>query len=144
MKEQSFSRQYPVLARHVISLLLISILFQSHNRAEAKPPERGSEASNKADTTQSVISSSFLFGSPCFNRLRPVDVVFIVDTSGSMLDDQGTVNSFRSALSNAIIEEGVDLMRDDLGITETVIGFNLQDNVLNRFGATVPGNPLLN
>ena len=144
MKKQTCNRQFVGLVILTGVLFLLSLLFQPQNQADAKPPGGGNEASDKAVNEQSLISSSFLIGNPCFNRMRPVDVVFVVDTSGSMLDDQGTVNSFRIAMTNAIIEEGVVLMKENLGITETVSGFGLQDNVLNRFGDTVPGgNELL-
>lgn len=143
MKKQTRNRQFVGLVILAGALFLWSLLFQPLNRADAKPPGRGNETSDKAVKAQSIISSSFLFGSPCFNRLRPADLVFVVDTSGSMLDDQFMVN-YRFVLSNAIIDDGITLMSVDLGITESLNDFNLLDNVLNRFGDTVPGNPLLN
>ena len=143
MTKQTHILQCSGLGRLAGSLFLLSLLLQTPNRVDAKPPRRGIEASDKAVAGQSIISSSFLFGSPCFNRLRTVDVVFVVDTSGSMLDDQYLVN-FRFILSNAIIDDGIALMSVDLGITESLNNFNLLDNVLNLFGDTVPGDPLLN
>ena len=144
MKLHSLKWHFASLGRLVGLLCLVSLPFLPISRAKAKPGGRSRDVSDKAAIEQVPISSRFLYGSPCFDRLRPVDLVFVVDTSGSMQDDQGTIGSFRIAMSNAIIEERVVLMQEALGITETVAGFSLQDNVLNLFGATVPGsNPLL-
>ena len=68
----------------------------------------------------------------------PVDLVFVMDTSGSMSDEG-------EALCAIIGQVVADLLADGIQVTPTILGITantfscLEDNVLNLLGSTVPG-----
>jgi len=70
----------------------------------------------------------------------PVDVVFVMDTSGSM-NDEGNVlcNSINGVVAD-LLSQGIQVNATFLGITQTSYPC-LQDTVLSLLGGAVPGNP---
>ncbi|RME39601.1 MAG: hypothetical protein D6788_05105, partial [Planctomycetota bacterium] len=82
---------------------------------------------------------------PCTPQLscQPVDVVFIMDTSGSMKDESAALCGAIDAIVADLQSQGVSIRRTVLGITETPgSAFScLTDNVVNLLGGEVPRNP---
>ena len=72
----------------------------------------------------------------------PVDVVFIMDTSGSMRDEAAVLCAQVLGISEELAAEGITANINSMGITEMPGGpFDcLSDTVVNFFGPTVPGD----
>ncbi len=72
----------------------------------------------------------------------PVDVVFIMDTSGSMRDEAAVLCAQVFAVSEELAAMGIAASINSLGITDMPGGpFDcLFDTVVNYFGPTVPGD----
>lgn len=82
---------------------------------------------------------------PCDPNLicPPLDIVFVMDTSGSMKDEADALCDKIRPVVDDLLAEGVAVTPYLLGITETP-GFAfwcLTDNVVNLLGDTVPGAP---
>ncbi len=75
----------------------------------------------------------------------PVEVVFVMDTSGSMDDEAAALCEKIAQVETALAESGIDITVHVWGITNTPGGsFScLTDTVLNMLGSTVPGSPEL-
>ncbi|HRX84959.1 MAG TPA: hypothetical protein P5572_08070, partial [Phycisphaerae bacterium] len=75
-------------------------------------------------------------------RCSEADIVFIMDTSGTMLDEASALCSRILAIDAALTARGIDANLTLLGITaQPGAPFDcLDDTVLGLFGATVPGN----
>ncbi len=80
---------------------------------------------------------------PCQSSLLcpPVDLVFLMDTSGSMMDDSAWLCESIARLIDDLDAEGVRVQSTILGITEhpSSVFPCLMDDVVRRFGAAVPG-----
>lgn len=68
-----------------------------------------------------------------------VDIVFMMDTSGSMVPYFTPLCDAIAATVTTLATEGIDFIAQAWGITQT--SSCLTDNVRNRLGATVPGSP---
>jgi hypothetical protein len=78
----------------------------------------------------------------CATVCPPLQVVFIMDTSGSMNDDAAALCSTIGQVISALQGLGITVEPTLLGITQTPGGdFNcLTNNVLNAYGPDVPGD----
>ena len=72
----------------------------------------------------------------------PVDLVFIMDTSGSMRDEADALCAGIKLVTSVLRSQGVEVNAVMLGITEVPdIGFTcLTDHVVNMLGGDVPGD----
>lgn len=72
----------------------------------------------------------------------PVDIVFLMDTSGSMMDEAEVLCSAMSEVVSALGVEGTEVHASYLGITETLGGaFScLTDDAVSLLGGAVPGD----
>lgn len=74
----------------------------------------------------------------------PVDIVFIMDTSGSMRDEAAVLCSQVFSIGQELADAGINATINSIGITEIPGGpfACLFDTVVDGFGSTVPGNLL--
>jgi hypothetical protein len=99
-----------------------------------------------SDVCSNGVCSNVLIANcvPCSPGLLcpPMDVVFIMDTSGSMRDEAAALCSGIAQVVAELRQQGVTLHANFLGITETPGGSFacLTDNVVHLLGGTVPGN----
>lgn len=72
----------------------------------------------------------------------PLEVVFVVDTSGSMIDDAGALCADLSVLVQTLAGQGINISATLLGITEAPNkAFPcVSGTVVQRFGSAVPGD----
>lgn len=72
----------------------------------------------------------------------PIDLVFVMDTSGSMRDEAETLCAGMTQVISDLKQQGVNVQADFLGITQTPGGsFScLTDHVLGLLGGDVPGD----
>ncbi len=72
----------------------------------------------------------------------PIDIVFVMDTSGSMRDEAAALCVGIAQVIADLNQQGVAVNADFLGITQTLDGSFacLTDNVVNLLGGAVPGN----
>jgi hypothetical protein len=72
----------------------------------------------------------------------PVELVFVIDTSGSMRDEASALCAGIATVVAELDAIGIEVHHSVLGVTQTPqFGFNcITDNVVNMLGGTVPGN----
>lgn len=70
----------------------------------------------------------------------PVDVVFVMDTSGSMSDEGNALCNSINGVVNDLLNQGITVNATFLGITQTSFSC-LQGTVAGTLGTQVPGNP---
>lgn len=78
-------------------------------------------------------------GQPC----PPIDVVFVMDTSGSMKDEAAALCANIETVEQILAANGIIIHTTILGVDEAPGGaFEcLSGNVVDTFGGTIPGNP---
>lgn len=74
-------------------------------------------------------------------KCPPLDVVFVIDTSGSMQDEADALCSGIKDILNELAAQNIDVTATILGITETPLAFScLTGNVFTLLGGDVPGS----